>query len=140
MSGYEPNPGAQADIEADEIRRSRQLRRLEQAESAARFVPAELAALQRHVLRQGEQLRALETRLRQIELGLEAATALADHLGKQLDSARRAEWDRQEDAGEIETVCCICHAHLRGPVGAPRVSHGLCDKCLEEKFPEKVME
>lgn len=122
-----------ADSYSDEWHKSKKDRRIEDLEQQVNMLSAEVKALR-------EQLRALETRLRQIELGLEAATALADHLGKQLDSARRAEWDRQEDAGEIETVCCICHAHLRGPEGAPRVSHGLCDKCLEEKFPEKVME
>ena len=49
---------------------------------------------------------------------------------------------REKEAAEIETVCawCVPHKHISGPVGAPpeRVSHGICPKCLEEKFPEKA--
>ena len=47
---------------------------------------------------------------------------------------------REKEAAEIETVCAWCHRHMTGPVGAApeRVSHGICPKCLEEKFSEKA--
>ena len=43
----------------------------------------------------------------------------------------------QED---IETVCAWCGVHMSGPVGADRehTSHGICEKCLDVEFPEKV--
>lgn len=107
-----PCPYTPTDREAAELRLSRQLRRLELAETAARFVPAELDALRRRLFAQQDTIAAIERRLREIETELEAA--------------------RAEAAGEIETVCCNCHTHLRGPEGAPKVSHGLCERCERE--------
>lgn len=45
---------------------------------------------------------------------------------------------REKEAAEIETVCAWCGEHISGPEDAApeRVSHGICPKCLEEKFPE----
>ena len=47
---------------------------------------------------------------------------------------------REREAAEIETVCAWCGKHISGPEDAApeRVSHGICPKCLEEKFPEMV--
>jgi hypothetical protein len=70
----------------------------------------------------------------------EAARSASEFYAYQMSELRK----RDRAAGEIETVCawCVPHKHLSGPVGAPpeRVSHGICEKCLEEKFPERVGE
>ena len=75
--------------------------------------------------RQERRMRFLENSIRQLTAN-----------GIQLQDRMSA----LEKAAEIETVCAWCHEHMSGPVGAApeRVSHGICPRCLEEKFPEKV--
>lgn len=39
-----------------------------------------------------------------------------------------------EQAFVIETVCAWCKRHLRGPVGGPVKSHGICQDCKAEQI------
>ena len=114
MSGYEPNAGAQADIEA-EIIRSAQMRRRELAETAGRFSNQNYLLVKSEVWKHREQVADLTARLAAVEAALEQATACLDAL-------------------EIETRCCICGEHMAGPENLPlwRQSHSICSKCLPD--------
>lgn len=61
-------------------------------------------------------------------------------LREELATQRRATAQMMRERGAIETVCSFCLTHMSGPVGAApeNTSHGICEKCLEEKYPEKV--
>ena len=91
-----------------------------------------LKGLRQHIAAVEAENVTLRHEVYQLGVQLEASRALARFLADRLDAINKAEWDRQEQSGEVETVCCQCHEHLRGPVGATKVSHGLCDECLVE--------
>jgi hypothetical protein len=39
---------------------------------------------------------------------------------------------------EMKTVCAWCGKHLKGPINADRISHGMCPACFEKELPKKV--
>ena len=36
---------------------------------------------------------------------------------------------------QLATVCSWCNRHLSGPPDSPDVSHGICEDCRKEHFP-----
>ena len=71
----------------------------------------------------------------------EAQEAFAQSDWLRPPAAIRPEVITPEAASEIETVCawCVPHKHLSGPVGAAKVSHGICADCLAREFPEMAV-
>jgi len=39
---------------------------------------------------------------------------------------------------DITSVCMFCDKLLRGPESRKYLSHGICNECLEEHYPEVV--
>lgn len=38
----------------------------------------------------------------------------------------------------MKSICCVCQAHLRGPVDALVISHGLCEPCYLKQLADLV--
>ena len=117
MVNSEPDPRAQADIEATETIRSQEARKNGLKESAARFSNVEYTLFRNEVWRHREEIKELIARLSAAEAALEKATSALAEL-------------------EIETVCCVCGAHLSGPKKQPiwKQSHSICSDCLPAVF------
>ncbi len=89
-----------------------------------------------------DEVRALR---KQVDENSQEASRTASNLAAlkdQVDGLRQwvVRLVREKEAADIETVCAWCGVHMSGPVGADRehTSHGICEKCLDVEFPEKV--
>jgi hypothetical protein len=89
-------------------------------------------------------VKTLSTQLRNEKAArLDAESSLRgelEELREELATQRRVTAQMMRERETIETVCAWCGSHLEGLAGAApeHVSHGICEKCLEEKFPERV--
>ena len=81
-----------------------------------------------------------DKRIEELTEQVEALTREIKALREELAHQRRLTARLMPGQEDIETVCAWCGVHMSGPVGADRehTSHGICEKCLDVEFPEKV--